>query len=304
MPFVQMNCRNCGAPLERQGDAFVCGHCGAKVVRILDARIDGAEAVAVSTEEFEKAVQEQKNIAEAEVGGGLHRFDFGSGLLNAQLKQAAMLLHDGKANAAEEVLEGVPDTVFAAERLRLLAEKGAKDELSLSFWAGDLRASEHFERVTALGDFEQKRLYERIAAACEENKRIADEIAEGYALLKAQAYGDAVRYAAVMCGFYPAKSRAWELLIAAHCAADKEYDPARDLEFLLRCPDFEMNFGRPLSGVLPQDVNSLIRDRVRSIESKKQRSAALWKKAVAAAVTVAGLAVLALVWALLEKLLS
>ena len=127
-------------------------------------------------------------------------------------------------------------------------------------------------------------------------KKIADEIAQGNKLMKAQAYEDAERYAAVMCGFYPAKSRAWELLIAARCAKDENYDPARDLEFFMRCPDFEMTYGRPLDGVLPQNVSPIIRDRVRETERKKQKSAAFWKKAVASAITLAGLAVLALVW--------
>lgn len=303
MPYVQMNCKNCGAPLERQGDIFFCSHCGARVLRVLDAKIEAGQDI-VSLEEFEKAAQEQKEILAIDPGDGLRRFDAGSGLLNAQLKQASIFLHDGKPYAAEEALEGVPDTIFAAERLRLLAQTGAKDELSLSFWAGDLRALDHFERVLALADFEQKRVYERIAAACEENKKITDKIAQGNKLMKAQAYEDAERYAAVMCGFYPAKSRAWELLIAARCAKDENYDPAHDLEFFLRCPDFEMTYGRPLSGVLPQNVSPIIRDRVRKIEGKKQKSAAFWKKAVASLITLAGLAVLAIVWALLEKLFS
>lgn len=303
MPYIQMNCKNCGAPLERQGDSFVCGHCGSRVFRILDAKIEAGQDI-LSREEFEKALQEQKNTAGADLGDGLRRFDAGSELLNAQLKQASVLLHDGKPYAVEEALEGVPDTIFAAERLRLLAQTGAKDEQSLSMWAGDLRSSEHFERVMALADFEQKRVYEHIAAVCEENKKIADEIAQGNKLMKAQAYEDAERYAAVMCGFYPAKSRAWELLIAARCAKDKNYDPARDLEFFMRCPDFEMTYGRPLDGVLPQNVSPIIRDRVRETERKKQKSAAFWKKAVTSAITLAGLAVLALVWAFLEKLFS
>lgn len=301
MPYIQMNCKNCGAPLERQGDIFVCSHCGTRVLRILDAKIEAGQDI-VSREEFEAAAQEQKLTED--LGDGLRRFDVGSALLNAQLKQASIFLHDGKPYAAEEALEGVPDTIFAAERLRLLAQAGAKDEQSLSCWAGDLRSLDHFERTMALADFEQKRVYEHLAAVCAENKKIADEIAQGNKLLKSEAYEDAERYAAVMIGFYPAKSLAWELLIAARCGKDENYDPAHDLGFFLRCPDFEMTYGRPLSGVLPQNVSPIIRDRVRETERKKQKSAAFWKKAVFSVITLAGLAVLALVWAVLEKLLS
>ena len=177
MPYIQMNCKNCGAPLERQGDSFVCGHCGSRVFRILDAKIEAGQDI-LSREEFEKALQEQKNTAGADLGDGLRRFDAGSGLLNAQLKQASVLLHDGKPYAVEEALEGVPDTIFAAECLRLLAQTGAKDEQSLSLWAGDLRSSEHFERVMALADFEQKRVYERIAAVIGRGEGVTPAMAQ------------------------------------------------------------------------------------------------------------------------------
>lgn len=304
MALVQMNCKNCGAPLERQGDAYVCPHCGSRVLDILDASVE-AGADIVTPAEFGERLKAQKTAFVVDFGDTLRAFDAQTEAWNAQLRQALRLLQARKDYAVEEALRGVPDTLFAAERLRLLADVGARDEAELACWSGDLRSRPHFERVCATGDFEQKRLYERIAEECAENARIGKEIARGKVLLDSEAFADAERYAAVMCAQYPTDARAWELLIAARCGKDGEYDPQHDLSYFFRCPNCEIVYGVPLEGeTLPRTLSPAVRDRVRAIASKKGSRSAPLRKVLAGVIVLAGIGVLALVWALIEALVG
>lgn len=304
MSFVQMNCKNCGAPLERQGDAYVCGHCGARVINILDADIL-AEGEVIGAAEFERKLKEQKELLVFEIGDTVRAFDAETEVVNAQLRQAARDLRDGKMYKVDETLRGVSDTVFAAERLRLLADAGARDETELAYWSGDLKKNRHFERVCALGDFEQKRVYERLAEICAENERAGKEIARGAALLNAQAYEDAEKYAAAMCAQYPTDARAWELLIAARCGKEESYDPSHDLKYFFRCPNERVLYGDPLEGeTLPRTVSPVIADRLRAVRSKRNARSGLLRKVIGSVAVAVTLGILALVWALIENVFS
>lgn len=304
MSLVQMNCKNCGAPLEKQGGEYVCKHCGARVLSVLDASVEtGAEVI--GAEEFERELQKRKSAFAVDFGTGYRVFEGATEVINGQIRQAARFLQSGKSYAVEEALRGVPDTVFAAERLRLLAAIGAKDEAELSYWAGNLHKTLHFERVLALADHEQRRVYERLAEVCAENARIAREIGEGMRLVEAQAYEDAERYGAVMCAKFAACARAWELLIAARCGRDRAYDPSADLAKCRRCPDFSMAFGEPLEGEdLPRSLSPLILERWREMKRKKQATSKWKGKFIGGLITAAGIALLVVIWTLIEKALS
>ena len=303
MPLVQMSCKNCGAPLKREGDGYICAHCGTAVANVLDVAIDPSRGI-LTQAEFEEAVRARRALFTAE-HGVLRVFDGQTEVCNAQLRQAERLVRQGKFYAVDEALRGVPDTIFAAERLRLLAEIGARDEAELSCWSGDLRTRAHFERLYASGGFEQKRLYDRIASSCAENERIGREIARGRALLRAQAYEDAEHYAAVMCAQYPLDARAWELLIAARCGKDADYDPQADLAFFLGCPNRTVLYGEALEGeALPRSIAPVISDRARAVAAHRHRKGAFLRKLLTGLAVLGGVGILALLWTMIDSLVG
>lgn len=304
MAYVQMKCENCGASLEKDAEGYICPHCKTRVIRILeDAGADGESGI--TAEAFEEALKRRKAMDCIAVDEGYRVFDGETERIRGQLRHAERLLRERKFYAIEEALQGIDETVFAAERLRLLAQAGAADEAELSYWAGDVRKLTHFERVTALADYEQKQIYARIEQICSQNAKAAREILEGDRLLQTSAFEEAERYAMAMCKKYPTASRAWALLIAARCGKDAEYDPWNDLSFFLRCPDCAITFQDPLPGEkLPAGLPPMIRERVLKIGAKKEKSANVLRKIVKGCLLVVALTILALIWTLLEKLFS
>lgn len=303
MALVQMNCKNCGAPLERRGTEYVCPHCGARVLDVVDA--EGTDAPVISAEEFEKILEEQKKGLVLEYGGELHELDAEGSAKRAKLHRAESLLRAGKPHEADLALEGLSDTLFPAVRLRLFAEAGARDEAELACWAGDVHALRWFDRVYALCDFEQRRVYDRIEKSCAENVGILKEIGQGMEVLRAGDVEEALRVALALCRKYPAKAKSWELLCAARCLADEEYDPTEDVGRFYRCPDCRILYGPPFEGEpFPRTGEKCIFERMREVERRKGAGKAVRAKIFGILLTALLLATAAVVWSALDSLLG
>lgn len=83
MSLVQMNCKNCGAPLEKQGGEYVCKHCGARVLSVLDASVE-AGAEVIGSEEFERELQKRKSAFAVDFGNGYRVFEGATEVINGR----------------------------------------------------------------------------------------------------------------------------------------------------------------------------------------------------------------------------
>lgn len=300
MALVRMTCENCGAPLAESGGMFRCEHCGASYIRVADPTF-GADAENISLGEFEKMLEENSVIFAVDRGEGKELFDVGSEIVKGKLAFAHARLRDRAWSDAVAALDGVPEDVFAAERIRLLASAGAADETQLAAYSGDISELPHFENVKRLADERTRGAYERLADICRKNAVADEKIMKGMELVDAQAAESSLVYAKEMLRSYPAHAKAWGLYIAAKCLSDPTYDPTRDIGFMGKCPDFGYVFREETFS--PRVLAPVAAERYAAIEGKRNaRSAALKKYVVGpffAAIAVAfGIAV----WKIAEAL--
>ena len=273
MANVNMKCPNCGAVLKVKDDCFVCDYCGAIIVSMADT---GCAADFTSLEAFKKRIDGTKKtfILHIDVDKDKYIDDM---IIKGKLKLAESYLKDGKFYRVSESLKGVPDTLFAVQRLLFLAEAGAKDELQLfAAYSGDITAFKHYNAlVKSCGD-ENRRIYEHIARQCAENKKINAQIEKGKELINLNMPKEALSYAMEMRNKYPYYARAWELYIMAKSVSDEKYDPSEDLGFFMACPDAEpaITGGEVDYYGTPKNVSPIIYERCRKIKSKKYA----WKK--------------------------
>ncbi len=304
MQFVPMNCPNCGAPLVERGGSFACEHCGCILVSIADGAL-AADAEQLSLAEFEKQLQASRRTFPINMGDQPAGMDVDAVLLRERLKRAGQLLSAGEYDAVYDVLQNVPEDVFAAERARLLADCRAEDEIRLAAQRGDITRSPHYARVLALADGETRATYERIAAVCMENERIAAEIGKGMELVELGAAEEALTYARQMLKRYPTHAEAWELIIAAKCIEDGKYSPEEDLRRMSKCPNFPYLYSmREEDGhIFAFHNNRVIQARLEEAEQARfRKKSALSKYLVGPALLLGTLALSFGLWKLFDLL--
>lgn len=255
MELVGLTCTNCGAPLEEADGMFRCAHCGSVYIKVCDPA-DGFDAGSMSIEEFEKKLSESSVLFAVKGEEGTELFDTDAEIAASRLKYAAEKLCEGDFAGAADAVKEMPEDSFAAERVRMLAAAGAKDEGELAAFSGDLNSLPHFKNVVALADDRARAAYLKLSDICAAGAEASRKIKKGMAFVDAHDAEKAKLYADEMLRAYPTRSEAWELYMAAKCLRDEKYDPASDLCFMKKCPDFKYVFGdedfllRPLSPVL------------------------------------------------------
>lgn len=303
MALVEMKCANCGAPMKERDGRFECEYCGSLLLEF--ASLDGVEGAAVvSVDEFRKKMEESKRRYAVNLGGTALA-DVDGEILKGKLKFAEDELRAGRAYRVEGILKGVPDTVFAAERLRFFAETGAADETALAAYAGDVTAFEHYGTMTAAATEETRETYAYIAEVCRANAEADTEIAKGKEMLAVRMYAQGVEYAARMVAKYPSHAKAWELLTHARCLADGKYNPFDDLAKMKLCPDaaFAVMGGEEDADGIPRGIAEPVAERCRAVlQPAKARRAFLWKYVLAPLLTLAGIGVLVGIWQLIDFL--
>lgn len=212
MAFVNMKCPSCGGAL-RQGDAgdlqFECPYCHATILNIPDVQIEG-DIEAVDAEDFIRRLNERKKEFVIHVDRTYKVVDVATAVINGKLEQAEKHLAEGKYGEALRVLEGVPADIPAAARMRVLAENSCTNEYYLTLGEGPIRGMEKL----AVCDEATAASYRRIEELRMENKRVNDEIRDGYKLMSGGIFlpKEAYSYALKMCSSYPASPPAWTLL--------------------------------------------------------------------------------------------
>ena len=238
MALIHMNCPGCGAALRAREHDYICEYCGSIVLRLPEK--DGTVgATGLTADAFRRRLQESSRIFTVRMEQPPES-DIDAKILAGKLERAESSLREGKAHAAEELLRGVPDTVFRAARLRFLAETGARDETELSHYAGDITILRHYAEMMAAADSGTRETYGYIAELCRQNVQIQESIRKGHELLQLGQTEAALEYAEQTVERYGMYARAWELLIAARCCASESYNPYADLPYMEACPDAEL----------------------------------------------------------------
>ena len=306
MALVEMKCQNCGAPLTERKNGYVCPHCGSFQLFIVD-QDEEISALSMPLEEFRQKIKEKQRTFILSRDGALKAVDIDSAIVRKKIEDAQSLLSEGKGYAVEEALRGVPEDNFAAERLRFLAETGARDEAELACFALDLKQCRHFADVLNLCDMQTRQTYEALEELCLENREILSQIGEGKRLLDAGLLEEGCAYANAMLQKYPTHAASWEIFIEANCKKDEKYDPFPDLEYLLSCPDsLQYGYGaeKDYYGA-PRGISAAIAQRCRKIAGKKQqKNAVFYRYILRPLIVLAGIGILIGVWKLIDVLLG
>ena len=302
MALAEMKCPSCGAPLKTCGNHYECEYCGNVVVELATADA-GFDTASVSLEELKKRIACSKKTFTVNIGVPFGDVD--AEILEGKLNLADKALREGKPYEVDGILKGVPETLFAAERLRLFAETGARDEAELASYAGDITKLKHYDTLIAACTPENREIYEYVADRCKENAEVKNEILKGEQLIAVQKYDEALKYAEIMVGKYPARARAWLLLMEAKCAVDPNYNPFEDMECFKVCPDVAVTVtggGEDEDGI-PENIPRTVRDRCRKcLRAKNAGKAILAKYVVVPLLTAIVVAAAIGLWQLFEFL--
>lgn len=305
MALVDMKCPNCGAPMHGREGRIECEYCGSLLLEF--SALDGVEhADVVSVDEFKKRMEESKCRFAVDFGGTA-LCDVDAEILKGKLRFAEEELRAGRAYKVDGILKGVPATVFAAERLRLLAEVGAADETELAAYAGEITAFSHYATMTDAATEQTRETYAYIADVCRQNAAANAEIGKGKEMLAVKMYSEGAEYAARMVAKYPTHARAWELLMHAKCLADAKYNPFDDLAKMKLCPDaaFAVTGGEENADGIPGGISDVVAERCRNVLAPaKARRAFLSKYVVVPLLTLAGIGILVGIWQLIERLVG
>lgn len=303
MALVEMKCTNCGAPMKASGGKFECEYCGTILLE-MPTGVEAERPDVLSVGEFKEKLEEGKRNFVVDFGGEAVA-DIDAEILKGRLKLAEEELRAGRANKVDEILKSVPDTVFAAERLRLLASVGVADETELAAYAGDLETNGHYTRATKLATPETKETYAYLADVCRQNVEVNAEIAKGREMLSLKMYDKGAEYATRMVSKYPTRARAWELLMEAKCLCDDKYNPFDDLEKFKLCPDaaLAVTGGEEDADGIPRGISRVVAERCREVlKPVKSRRAFVSKYIVAPLLTAIGIAAVVGIWKLIEYL--
>lgn len=278
MTIVDMKCRSCGATLKACDGYMVCEYCGSVYFRLEKSSVpEGVDALSLG--EFIKAADENLetyciNRAQGTIS------DADADLVGNKLKAAERALANAEFFKVKDFLKGVPDDLFAAERLRLLAAVNAKSETELAMFAGDLSAFDDYAKLTACCDAQTKDIYDTIRKKCLDNAKLLSAVAKGNELIRIENYAEALDYAKTLTSRHPFSSRVRALLIKASCFAVDGYDPTDDLKRLEACPDAAIALAvsdKDVYGV-PINLDPSVRDYCRKFYSSKRRTGGFFAK--------------------------
>lgn len=305
MALITMKCKSCGASLSVTDGYCVCPYCGSVYFRLVE-NVCVPDAETISLAEFENKVicSSKKYYLNCKKGVVS---DADANLTNSKITAAEKALDDFKLYKIADILKDVPADNFTAARIRLLCAAGVRNENELCLYCGDLKKLGEYDAFLSVCDDYAKAVYKDIEEKCIENAKTANKIKKGYEYLRIGETESGLRYAKELISFYPYNARAWELLIVTKCAADKDYDPACDLEKLKACPDFPLIAGTGQSDVYgtPIDLSPTIRERCRTIKSARRLKATFFYKYLLKPLLVLiAVGTLIGIWKLIELLVS
>ena len=250
MSLVDMKCLNCGGPMTYADGHYTCSYCGALVLKIIDAKIE-ADVERLDAKEFEKRLEESKHAFLVRVEEGVKVLDAKTAIINRRLQNAKELIKRGAFSSVNNALEGVPDDIAAAARLRLLARFGSKDEHELSLCKCNIRCEQYRRFLELCQDEETKRTYEKIAQICENNERLDCELEQEIRVIEEMAYvglrDEVLLYAKQTCAKFPQLCKSWAEYAKVKCKFDPVYDCTVDIEIMKKCPDFQVK-------LIPEEV--------------------------------------------------
>lgn len=290
MAYVEMKCPNCGAPMNGDGNRFVCSHCGTSVLNVIDAKID-SDVTVMSAQEFTEKLEASKKSFVININNRLEEFDVDTMVINKKIKDAEAYLADGRYYDAEMVLRYVPrDKYFSVERLIYLASKEVRNEFDLTDYASDIRDDKYprslpqYDRMIALADDETKKTYEKIREYCLEKQKVKAEIDEIEKLFAVGLDNEAVTYAKKMCQTYPQAARTWQTLYNAKRRIDPDYVGKDEFEKAKNCPDY---LGNPLTAIAECDGEQAEKNKKNDEKLRKRAEMkASLKNAIVITVTI------------------
>ena len=255
MALLQMQCPNCCGAMVVDNNQIKCQYCGTMILNIVDAKID-ADVSIISPVEFAKKIEESKNQFVIHIKEKQYEvFDVKTKVINKRIADACALLEAGNFNEVYTALNGVPNDILSAERLRYLAAYHAKNEAELLEYNGYVE-NEHYQKILQLAEPQTRTTYEKIAAFCREKYDAREEatakVREGEELVNVGLHKDALIYAQKMCQDYPMYAITWLFLAHVKRAIDPRYDCAREWGMINHCFDYKY-----YDGNFPYGLNEL-----------------------------------------------
>lgn len=257
MATIQMKCPNCGGTMTLANNQFICPNCRTMMLNIVDAKID-ADVTVMSPDEFAQKIEKSKKQFVVNINDDLKVFDVNTMVINKKIQDATQALNAGRFSEVSSLLNGVPNDVLSAERLRFLAQYSAKNEYELSFHDGYIdtnaygRQDSHFANIMKLADEKTKATYQKLADYCREQYdtkvRIEKEIKEVEELLSVKLYQEAIAYTKEMCRKYPTTALSWAYACEVKCRISSNYNGNIEFSMMEKCPNFsKVNMPRALT---------------------------------------------------------
>ncbi len=167
----------------------------------------------ISPEEFQKKLDESKSQFIIKIDNDLKVFDARTEIINTRIKQAQAAVLEGKFAEVNELLSGVPDTIVAAERLRLLAVCEVHSESEFVYGADISKGQKYLDNILRLADEETVKTYQAIVKYNQENKNEAREIGikiqEVLELVHIGSLDSAIKYLEQIANMAPTSSPVW-----------------------------------------------------------------------------------------------
>ena len=287
MAYVEMKCPNCGAPMNGDGNRFICSHCGTAILNVIDAKID-SDVTVMSAQEFTEKLEASKKSFVINVNDRIEEFDVDTMVINKKIKDAEACLANGEYDGVSYALRDVPrDKYFSVERLCYLASMRVKNEFGLTDYAADIGGNKsawvkqtQYDRTVALADDRTKETYRKIREYCLDKERVKNEIDEINKLFAVGLYDEAVTYAKKMCQSYPQAAHAWQTLYEAKRRLDPNYVGKDEFEKAKSCPDY---LGNPATATKAADEKraAIDADNAERMKKRAKRKSALLRPIIA-----------------------
>lgn len=268
MPFVEMKCPNCGAPMKLENNQLVCPHCSTMMLNIVDAKID-KDVTVMNPKEFADMIEKAKKQFVVKINDNYELFDVDVKVANKKISDATQFLNEGYFSEVLEVLEGLPENILSVERLRLLATCNAKNEYELSLYEGLIddigktnKRNSYVRNILKLSDAQTKETYKKLIAYCREQyeikKTMEKEVRKGKDLVDAGLYDDARLYIKEMCQKYPSNAYSWAYACEIKKMIKMDEDIEDECSKMLMCSDFEKIELPPILKGLIEPIHSFL----------------------------------------------
>lgn len=259
---TQVQCPKCGATMRLVNNQFVCPNCNTMILNIMDTKID-SDVMVMSPNEFAKKIEKGKKRFVVNIHDKFEVFDVETKIINKKIADATAMLEQGNFDSIKNTLDGVPDTVLSAERLRYLSAYEVRNEFELSSYDGYVEPNKHYENILKLADEQTSETYRKIASYCREQydtrTKIKAEIEEVNGLLKVQLYDDALVYAKEMCRKYPQTMLSWSYLCQIKQIKDRRYNCDFEYGMMKKCIDYSF-----------EKLPAFLKDRIEKYRSEKK----------------------------------